>query len=215
MVRRAEIAQPSVRLGSRSARPAPRPAATCRCPARPRSAPPGRCRPSPAPSGGAAAPSPRRGRPAASSPERSASNRLDDAAFADHPPGRHCGSANPSSVDGAEILGTRTGRRSAAAWLSAITTVPGPASACRRAARFGVSPTAVLLARVAGADQLADHDQPGGDADAHMQRLGRSRVSRRPRRRRRGRPAPPVRHRPRAPPASRNRSARRRPRTWR
>ena len=87
VVRRAEIAQARVRLASDRARTAPRSAATCRCPARRRSAPPGLRRSSPAPSGAAAARVPRRARPAASLPERSASKRLTIAAFAEHPPG--------------------------------------------------------------------------------------------------------------------------------
>ena len=45
----------------------------------------------------------------------------------------------------------------------------GRASACRRAARLGVS----LLPGGAAADQVADDDQPGGDADPDLQRLAR------------------------------------------
>ena len=50
-----------------------------------------------------------------------------------------------------------------------MTSVFGVASACSRAARFGVSPTTATLLRRALADQIADHDQPGGDADPHLQ----------------------------------------------
>jgi hypothetical protein len=54
--------------------------------------------------------------------------------------------------------------------LGPITTVPGSASACSRAARFGGSPiTACSRARTL-ADQVADDHQPGGDPDAHLQR---------------------------------------------
>ena len=45
-----------------------------------------------------------------------------------------------------------------------MTTDPGAASAWRRAARFGVSPTHRLLARGPLADQVADHGDAGGDA---------------------------------------------------
>ena len=50
-----------------------------------------------------------------------------------------------------------------------MTTVFGSASPCRRAARFGVSPTTAVLLRRASADEIADHDEPRGDADAHLQ----------------------------------------------
>ena len=46
----------------------------------------------------------------------------------------------------------------------------GSARACSRAARFGVSPTTASLLRSARADQIADHDEPGRDADADSQR---------------------------------------------
>ena len=55
--------------------------------------------------------------------------------------------------------------------LSAMTSVFGVASACSRAARFGVSPTTAVLLRRALADQIADDDQPGGDADPHAAEL--------------------------------------------
>ena len=87
MVRRAEIAQPRVRLAARSLATAPRSGATCRSPARPRPARPVPRRPSPAASAAAAGRVPRRARRAAS---RSRAQRLEaahDAAFADHAPG--------------------------------------------------------------------------------------------------------------------------------
>ena len=46
-----------------------------------------------------------------------------------------------------------------------MTTMFGSASPCSRAARFGVSPTIAALLRRARTDQVADHDQPGRDAD--------------------------------------------------
>jgi hypothetical protein len=54
-----------------------------------------------------------------------------------------------------------------------ITTASGSASACSRAAKFGVSPTTDHrpLPRLAGPDQLADHHRTGGDADAHLEWL--------------------------------------------
>jgi hypothetical protein len=52
----------------------------------------------------------------------------------------------------------------------AITTEPGSAKACNRAARFGVSPTtACSCLRGAFADQVTHHDEPGGDADANLE----------------------------------------------
>ena len=53
--------------------------------------------------------------------------------------------------------------------LSAMTTVFGSAIPCRRAARFGVSPTIRLLLRRTRSDQVADHDQPGRNADTGLQ----------------------------------------------
>jgi hypothetical protein len=52
-----------------------------------------------------------------------------------------------------------------------MTSCPGCASACRRAARLGGLADHRLLLRRALADQIADHDQPGGDADADGERL--------------------------------------------
>ena len=53
--------------------------------------------------------------------------------------------------------------------LSAMTTVFGSAMPCRRAARFGVSPTMPLLLSSTRPDQIADYDQPRGNADAGLQ----------------------------------------------
>ena len=53
--------------------------------------------------------------------------------------------------------------------LSAMTTVFGSAIPCRRAARFGVSPTIASLLRFARADQVADDHEPGRDPDTHLQ----------------------------------------------
>ena len=53
--------------------------------------------------------------------------------------------------------------------LSAMTTLFGSATPCRRAARFGVSPTIAVLLRLARPDQVADDDQSGGDADAGLE----------------------------------------------
>ncbi len=53
---------------------------------------------------------------------------------------------------------------------SAMTTVSGSAIACRRAARFGVSPTTPRSCASPDPIEVADHDQPGRDADPHVQR---------------------------------------------
>ena len=60
--------------------------------------------------------------------------------------------------------------------LAAMTTPPRPATCCRRAARFGVSPTTVCSWAVPLTDQLADHHQAGRDPDPSRQRLARLRV---------------------------------------
>ena len=62
-----------------------------------------------------------------------------------------------------------------------------------------------LLLCHALADQLTDHDQPGGDADPAGQGRVAGTQPRRPPRQSPARPEPPARPRPRAPPASRNR----------
>ena len=48
---------------------------------------------------------------------------------------------------------------------SATTTAPGSASACSRAARFGVSPTTARSLASPRPDQVADHDGAGCDPD--------------------------------------------------
>ena len=129
-----------MRLAPRAARAARARGATCRSRARPRAAPPGPRRPWPAASGAAAARSPRRGRPAASGsavclasnrPSARPSPATRQTASGSAKPLRRCGPRSSSSNR------PPTSRR--VAWL--ITTLPGSASACRRAARFGVSPT--------------------------------------------------------------------------
>jgi hypothetical protein len=50
-----------------------------------------------------------------------------------------------------------------------MTTAPGSASACSRAARFGVSPTTDCSCAEPSPDQIADHHQPGGDADTRLE----------------------------------------------
>ena len=76
-----------------------------------------------------------------------------------------CGSPLTSSAASARQSNIRpTSRRVPAA----ITTSPGAATACSRAARSGVSPIATRCTRVAGLRLLADDNQPGGDADARL-----------------------------------------------
>ena len=52
---------------------------------------------------------------------------------------------------------------------SAMTTMFGSAMPCRRAARFGVSPTIASLLRRTRTDQVTDHDQPGRNSDTGLQ----------------------------------------------
>ena len=52
-----------------------------------------------------------------------------------------------------------------------MTTVFGAAIPCRRAARLGVSPTTPRSWGLPGADEIADYDQAGRHADAHLERL--------------------------------------------
>ena len=56
---------------------------------------------------------------------------------------------------------------------SAITTMFGSAIPCRRAARFGVSPTMPRSCASPRSDQVADDDQPGRNADTGLQRSAR------------------------------------------
>ena len=99
-------------------------------------------------------------------PERNASKRL---SIPLSPMTRHadCGSAKPASACGprsARSNSPPTCRRVA----SAMTSVFGAASACSRAARFGVSPTTPRSCAAPCADQVADHGKPGGDADPRL-----------------------------------------------
>ena len=50
-----------------------------------------------------------------------------------------------------------------------MTSVFGADRACSRAARFGVSPTTPPLLRCALANQIANHGEPGGDAEPHAE----------------------------------------------
>ena len=106
------------------------------------------------------------------SPERNASKRLTTPLSPNTRQAR-CGSANPASRCAVRDPRARTTRQSAVVCSLQMTTVFGAASACSRAARFGVSPTTVCCLRRALADQIADDHQPGGDPDPHPQR-GRS-----------------------------------------
>src|SRR5215813_4515932 len=56
---------------------------------------------------------------------------------------------------------------------SAMTTVFGSAISCRRAARFGVSPTMPQFLSIARFNQIADNGQPRGNANTGLQRSGR------------------------------------------
>ncbi len=140
MVRRAEIAQPRVRLARRAAAASPAPDAICRCRVRRSAPPPGPRRPWPAASGAAIAPALRRGRRAGSArAARNASKRL-SAALPRTTRAAITGAPKPlSSTAPRSTYSNRppVSRRV----LGAITTAPGSASACSRAARFGVSPT--------------------------------------------------------------------------
>ena len=94
--------------------------------------------------------------------------------------------------------------------------MPGSASDCSRAARFGGVADDAALARLAFADQFADHDEAGRDADPHLEGDARARAEARDAlRSARGPRAPRVRRRPHGRADSRNRRWRRRPSTWR
>ena len=145
---------------------------------------------------------------------RSASNRL-SAALA--PSACHAGTASAKPLS-STVPRSRYSNRPPICRRVLDRSPPCPArrAPCRRAARFGVSPTASCSWADPGADRLADHDKsrwrcrraPAAD------RRRRSCASAPPRPRR-ARPARRVRHRARGPPASRNRPAPRRPCTWR
>ena len=91
----------------------------------------------------------------------------------------------------------------------------GPAKACSRAARFAASPVTAPISSTAPALLVADHNEPGRNADAHPQiHIGkRSEITHSARplsAQGRARRAPPARHRPRGPPGSQNKLKRRR-----
>ena len=90
--------------------------------------------------------------------------------------------------------------------LAAITTVSGSAKACRRAARFGVSPTTDRCC-AEPRRSIADDHEPGGNPDPRLQLFGltssaadRDRSAPSPH-------VPPARRRPHAPADSRNKSS--------
>ena len=212
VVRRAEIAQPGMRLALDVLRKAPPSAATCRCPARRRSAPPVLRRFSPAASAAAAARFPRRARRAASPP--SARPRSGSPRRFRPTPARRVAARQSRQVVAARDPRDRTARRSAGGSLSAITSVFGVASACSRAARFGVSPTTPRSCAAPSPIRSPTTTSPVA-MPSRTRRCFARRQAGRPRRSPRARRAPPARHRPHAPADSRNRSARRRPCTWR
>ena len=209
VMRRAEIAQAG--MGSvRCCSEAQRSDATCRCPARPRAAPPGLRRSLPAASAAAAARLPPRARRAASAAERRASKRLSIAALANDAPGR-CGSAKPSSASGRVLELEQPADQPVRA--SAMTTCrarPAPAAArrgsgSRRRRRAPVrlpspirSPT--TTSPVAMPTRTRRSCRAGNRPTASIMPARR---------------APPARHHPHAPADSRNRPAPRRPCTWR
>ena len=94
--------------------------------------------------------------------------------------------------------------------LSAMTTVFGSAIPCRRAARFGVSPTMPRSCALPRSDQVADHDQPGRNADTGLQRSARPQAQP-PLRSVPARPVPLARRRPHGPADIQNTRAHRRP----
>ena len=83
------------------------------------------------------------------------------------------GSAKPFTSTAAEIRVLEETAGQPARGLRRSRPRSGSARACSRAARFGVSPTTACSCAAPDADQIADHDQPGGDADPDLQRLAR------------------------------------------
>ena len=145
-------------------------AATCRCPARLKSARPGLSRPGPAASGESTSSSsssrPTRGvRPPAA---WKASKRLSSAPRPEHLPGPH---GRRETLDHRRASGFSSSNRSPTSrrvyWRRSPRS--GSAPPWSRAARFGVSPTTPLL-RLPSADKVPDHHQPGGNADPNAQR---------------------------------------------
>ena len=151
----------------RAARAAARRFATCRCPAR-------RTRGRPVPRPRSPAPSAQQQRELLLAPDEAAirpagwaaSNRL---AAVPRPSTRQTLDrlGNPLSGWRPEVLVLERPPHQPPGG-SAMTTVSGSASACSRAARLGVLADHRLLPRGAFADQVADHDHAGGDADPHV-----------------------------------------------
>jgi len=149
-------------------------------------------------------------RRAVSPGERKASNRLTSPLSPNTRQAR-CGWAMPASCCGpssSRSNGWPICRRVA----SAIISVVGVAKACRRAARFGVSPTTPRSCAAPSPLNRRPRPAPWRCQAVHVDfrtlATGRPLHSR-------GRPAPPARHRPRAPADIRNKSIRRRPFIWR
>ena len=175
---------------------------TCRSRARRRAAPPGPRPPWPAPSGRAGAPAPARARPAAAvarpvraSKRPSAAPLADDARQAAH----RLGEALEATR--AEIAAARTAPPSSRRVASAITTCPGSAERLQPGGEVGRLADHRLLCAAPSPDQIADHDEAGGDADPRGQRLAVAASACRPPpptigERRRARPARPRPHAP-------------------
>ena len=135
-------------------------------------------RPWPAATGAAAARSPRHGRPAASGPPSAAPRSALRPGPRPRPARRHRLGKPLRRRGPRSSSSNRPPSSRRVAWL--ITTLPGAASACRRAARFGVSPTTASSRAAPFANQLADHDQTGRDADPRCQRRPQASSSLRP-----------------------------------
>ena len=163
-------------------------------------------------SGRAAAPPHARARRTASSPrDRDASKRLTFSASR-RTAQAGTGASKPFKGLRPKRLQLERRRQAAAVVDSAITTLPGSASACNRAARLGVSPTTACSCAEPCPIKVADDDEAGRDADADLQTVHRPCVEVRddggtsP-----GRPGPPARRRPHGRAESRNRPGRHRP----
>ena len=172
VVRRAEQAQAGVRLARSAARAGSGRDAICRCPARPTPARHSPRQPWPAASGAAIAPAPRRGRRAACRSAAQCREAALDGALAQYPRGDDR-RGKALDLDRAEIL-----------------VVEQPAGQPPRARRDHHRPRLGqrlqprrevrrladhrLLLRRALADQIADHHEPGGDPDPHLQRRPRA-----------------------------------------
>ena len=214
VLRRAEIAQPRVRLRRRGAPAAPPSAATCRCRPRRRAARPGlrRLRLGPAPQQQVRVLLPARparsGRSRAAPRSGSPSNSRRSAAQARAGPAmplRSCGPRSRQLEQVAEQPARALGDDDAVRL--------GDALQPRREVRRLADDAALL--RLPRSDQVADDDEPGRDPTRTCSGAPAAvRVSARPRRSR-ARPAPRARRHAHAPGDSRNRRARRRPCIWR